>query len=91
MPIRLISSDAQLPMEMTVDADKPTAISLMKYFFEISLFISYLYPTHSCDRLSVIASMVPQINCELNWHKKKRGRHRLLPKTGHNLLRARQK
>jgi len=47
MPVSRISSDAQLPMEITVDADKPTAISLMKYFFETSLFISYLYQTYS--------------------------------------------
>ena len=41
MPVSRVSSDAQLPMEIAVDADKPTAISLMKYFFETSLFRIY--------------------------------------------------
>jgi len=47
MPVSRISNDAQLPMEITAGADKPTAISLMKYFFETSLFIKYLYTTYS--------------------------------------------
>jgi hypothetical protein len=64
-PGRLVESDVHLPKEITVDADKPTANSLLKYFFETSLFISHLYPSYSVANF-FIASMVPQINYELN-------------------------
>jgi hypothetical protein len=53
-PGRLVESDVQLPKAMTVDADKPVAVSLIKYFFETSLFISYLYPTYSVANLLLL-------------------------------------